>query len=348
MTLVNIPFFNMHRMPYDGTVGTHPLDANNDGIGAVLIAPKAGTIDRIGFPVSAVTGTSPTYRLGVQSASGRAPSGTYLGATNAAYVDNAPSGAGYTWLTLGETVTVSQGDILVATALYQSGTVDGSNFATAIRGLSVESFVVSAPYAITLTAGTWSVTARPPSISLKYDDDTVFPFTAAVSGAGNNAINRLSNPLYRGTLWTPAVDQRIVGVQILGSFDDADDFDVHLFEGTGSSPNQTVSVDSSVVHNATGAASAIFVPLEPETLTASTAYRVVIEPKTANFLNNFGHAVFADADSRSAFCGDLMGTTAATAGTWTDYTDRVYSIVPVIDQVDVAASSGGGSFVISG
>jgi hypothetical protein len=151
---------------------TQALNATNNGAWAVYLAPKAGTITKIGVNFTAKTGTAPTYRFGVEGVTPtRQPDSTYKASGNA-FVDAANPATGWAWRTLGTSVTVAAGDELAATVRYQSGTVDASNFSTIAVRMGTGTFL--APFAGTLTAGTNATVAGGlPCIALQYDDGTV-------------------------------------------------------------------------------------------------------------------------------------------------------------------------------
>jgi len=184
-------------------------------------------------------------------------------------------------------------------------------------------------------------------MSLQYDDGTVIGVTCPASALTNNAWNSGSSPIYRGTKWTPTGACRLVGGWIAARLPDNNVHTLALYAGTAAAPTVTATIDADTIVAANSSAAPIYVPLPPTALSASTVYRLVLEPTTANNNTTFAHAEFADADALAAFFGDLKGTTgvAGSPPTWTDYdngTDgyRAYPIIPVID--DVTASGAGG------
>lgn len=316
---------------------TQVLDANNDGVGAVLIAPKAGTIDRIGMYLTAVTGVPPTYRLGIEGVtSTRQPDNVYL-ASGGAYVDKGgiAFSPGWAWSTLGSPVTVAAGDKIAATARYQSGTVNASNCVTCGYGFSSTQPSANArPYSLTLTGGTWAAVRVLPIMAVRYTDGTVVGIPIA-STATVESWNSGSNPLHLGNLWTPSARCRLVGAQLCIRPQASSDFDVRVYLGGSSSPAAQASIDADVDWAGVSVTDPGEIVLPPLTLRPGVPVRLVVTPTTANSITQFIRINTPDADSCAAWVGELRGTTAQTAGTWTDYTNRIYPIVPLIDQVDV-------------
>lgn len=346
MALQTIPFHHTWNIATNGTLRTQDIDGSTDGAGVMCIAPKTGNIAKIGFNVTAKTGTSPTYRCGVEGIGAtRTPDGTYL-ASGAAYVDHAPSATGWTWQTLGTPAPVTAGDRLAGTIRYQSGTIDASNFITVQVGMTSASLVVLGPFGLKLTAGSWAGDSAPPSIALQYDDGEVVRFVQAATALTNNTPSSASNPKYLGNLWTPAVDQRIIGAIAFVYLDTNNDCAIQLYEGTDSSPTASVALEPDVNVGYNSGVGCIYVPFPPTTLSSGTAYRLVLVPTVAVNIIAFQHYVFPDDDCREALFGPLVGTTAGTAGTWTDYTTRGYPIFPVIDQVD--SGSSGSTIILCG
>lgn len=333
---------------------TQAMNANNNGGGAVLIAPKTGTIDSIGTLITAKTGTAPTYRFGVEgvSSGARTPDGTYLASGNA-YVDAANPATGWAWRTLGSSISVTAGNKLAATVRYQTGTVDGSNFATlAIRASSVFSNAFQ-PYGLALSSGTWSVSAAGPIVTaLRYDDGTVIGMDPVSSLANLNTWNSGTSPLYRGCKFTPSVACRAVGLWLGFRIPDTFDFNIKVFEGASGTPIATLAINADEHWAATTPVAPGFFPLSPLSLAAGTAYRFVVEPTTANNPTTAVEATLNDDGCLTAYAGDLCSTAGTSTPVWTDYdngTDgyKMFPAIPVIDDV-TTGGGGGGQRVICG
>lgn len=330
------------KLPLYGNITSHDLDANNDGFGFVFKAPKSGDISKVLFAVNAVDGTPPTYRVGLEGVSSRAPDGTYL-TSGTAYVDQSSWSTGTAWQTLGAAATVSAGDLVAATIRYQTGTVDASNNVQVSGQTQIGLAQSGNPYTCVLTAGSWAVgnTAMVALASVQYSDGTILSCNPAAT-VSNNSWSSASSPRYRGNKFTPPVDARIFGAWFQMRAGDTSDWSIELYEGTDSSPIVSAAVDWSECVAGTGQIYTVFVPFEPTALTGGTAYRIIANPTTTNANTYFGQLSFVDSDSAAAYAGMLSGSTASTAGSWTDDATVVYSIVPAMDQVE----SGGASTTI--
>lgn len=154
--------------PDSPSASNHTLDASNDGVGWVFQAPNAAPITHVGFRVGARTGTPPTYVAtleGVDTGTG-APDGSDIGSgsptakTFTPPADTTWDGT-WQWIQLTNPYTPTRGQFLAATVRHSSGTVDGSNNITVTSGFSGTLGLVDggAPYALTLTAGSWAKAA---------------------------------------------------------------------------------------------------------------------------------------------------------------------------------------------
>ncbi len=318
------------------TVATVALDATNDGVGAVLQVPKAGTIDRVGIYASAVIGAPPTYRVGVEGlTTTRQPNGVYL-ASGSAYVD-VPSvswSPGWFWFTLGTPVSVAAGDRIAATARYQTGTVNASNCVTAGYGFSsTHPAAYARPFALQLVAGTWSAVRVAPFVSVRYTDGTVvgFPISAA---ATTESWSNASSPLHLGCVFTPPVRCRLSGAALVIRPSASSDFEVRAYVGGASSPARSAAVDADVDWASATTTDPGEVEFDPLILEPNVPVRVVVTPTTANAITQLQRINVPDADSAAAWMGDLVSTRSPSVLAWTDDVTRLYPVYPVIDQVD--------------
>src|SRR3989304_3155455 len=69
------------------------------------------TLPKLKIRTTITTGTSPTYRIGLQGDSGGNPDGTWLGATNSAYGDYQLIGNVWETIILGENVSLVESTI---------------------------------------------------------------------------------------------------------------------------------------------------------------------------------------------------------------------------------------------
>ena len=103
------------------------LAASTGMIGVRFTAQQTKNVDKILIYITSVTGTSPTYRTGLQGESSGIPDGTWLGPTNNGYKD-AQFSAGWNELVLDEDVSLTADTDYFIVVEYNSGTIDGSNY----------------------------------------------------------------------------------------------------------------------------------------------------------------------------------------------------------------------------
>lgn len=126
---------------------THDLSHADDATAWVFQPVPGITITRLGVYIYSgfIVGTSPTYRLSLQSVnSSGEPTGTILGGGSPASAtsqlnDNTGAG-GWNWLDLDNSYTPSGGVLIAMVIEYSSGTIDGSNYATITHSLEGPQF----------------------------------------------------------------------------------------------------------------------------------------------------------------------------------------------------------------
>jgi hypothetical protein len=106
------------------------LDGSGEKLAFRFTAQSSKSVNKVHIYINSITGTSPTYRVGLQGDSSGEPSGTWLGATNQAYQDMTPSASGWITLTLNETASLTSGTVYHIVVQYQSGTINGSNYSS--------------------------------------------------------------------------------------------------------------------------------------------------------------------------------------------------------------------------
>lgn len=335
-------------MPTSSTMVTNAMNATGTGGGVVMFAPKTGNITDVCFPITATSGSPGTARCGIQGVSGRAADGTYL-AAGSAYVDISSWATGVAWRTLGTAAAVTVGDQICPSLVDLSGTWDAGNRITLGIGVRCLNTAHGQPYGIQYVGSSWSVADVNsfPAWGVKYDDGTVYACGAPCTITNNATWNTGSSPLIIGNRFTVTADSRLVGAHYCIRCGDTVDWVCELYADNASSPTASVTIDWSEDSQYSASPVSMYVPFNGLTLSTGVVYRIVLKPTTVNNPNTFVQMDFVDATARRAFSGEMYGTTADTAGSWTDTTTRLYPIAPVIDQVDVAGS-GGGSFVING
>lgn len=309
--------------------------ASGTGCGMIFIAPKTGTIDAVYVGITATSG-SPTITVGLEGAtSTRSPDGTYKNSGNAK-VDLVSPSTGGAWRTLDASASVTEGDNLATTVRYVSGT-------SATIGSTVSLETCDHPFGVTLSGGTWSQQQGIPSIAARYDDGTVVGL--AGMAASINSWGNATTPLLRGNLWVPPVDCKVYGVMVVMRLNVAGgSAKVSVYDGTTLLISQTVT---QAVTSGTNNPGIHYVYFDEQSLSAGGSYRFVVEPTTSATIGGFGQFDFVDSTGRDGYRASLLtGTTANTAGgAWTDTSNRMYSILPLISEI---SSGGGGAYVIGG
>lgn len=161
---------------YCFTAGIFNLDTTLKGFSHRFTAQESKTVDKI-YLLTALVGTSPTYRVGLQGDDEGDPDGSWLGGT--AYADVQFING---WLEIDITnAALTQGTVYHIVAMYQSGTIDGSNYGRMKYGkLSGGDYI---PYDLTLDSNydtrstddggtTWDNVYWHPLFLLEYTDAT--------------------------------------------------------------------------------------------------------------------------------------------------------------------------------
>lgn len=329
------------RAPTTTSLSSQAIDAaepSGDGIGLVFQA-LGGNITAISFNHTK-TGNPGTLRVALEGVGTRAPDGTVKG-SGACKWEGSPPGSGRSSYALSTPYNSTVGEVLAATIRAVSGTWDASNNIAASVSLSVSpGETTGPPYALLLTAGSWTVSAyRHPAICVHYADGRTQPLTCPATGVVANTWNSGSSPIYRGIRWDPPLAARLIGayVGIRCAAADNSHFNLKVFRNAESSPILSAYVDVAKLLYVNSAVIQAAIMLDPTIVYPGNTYRFVVEPTTANNNQQFNAVSFADAASRAIWAGPNLQGTTGTAGsppTWTDYADRFYPVIPIIDQLE--------------
>lgn len=135
--------------------GSFSLMDSSSKFSAKFVADKSTTITAFRLDVS-LTGTSPTYRFGIQSDSGGDPSGSWLNGN--AYLDTSPTATGWFILDIPDT-TLTTATTYHLVVEYNSGPIDNANY---ISVFYVIPNVTSGEGVLTFDGSTWtSLDAEP-------------------------------------------------------------------------------------------------------------------------------------------------------------------------------------------
>ncbi len=326
-------------------IGGTPLDAAADAVGAIYKAPRAGTIDRIGVWTVSVVGTSPTYRLALETvADGPQPSNTVR--TNTAVQPAqllTTLSAGWTWHTLTNALdNVTAGMEIAATVRYSSGTVDGSNHALVANNV-ITNATRNHPFPVVNTTGAWATFARAPIIALRYSDDFIVRGVCPINFLGTSNFAQNSTPDERGIFFTPPFTMSCIGAAAaIFPTGTAADFDIVLYD-SASTALRTVSFDVNRVSAATSWGQ-FRVGWSPVTLTQGANYRITLRPSTNNNVRLATYRYASQAELLTF--QDAYLTERTDAGSWTTFNNatdgfRSGCICPILEDITTGGVSGG-------
>lgn len=356
-TLVDIPplsYPSWGLMPSTATLTSITLDSANDGVGMFVSAPKDGTITGMRINVTAVTGTAPTYKCWLGTATtGDQINATPVGGGEAVQLETSTWTTGVQTITFGNSYEATAGEMLTLAVMYSSGTVDASNNITIRYAINWLTEYISHPTVATTTAGasSWVDSAVVgPMISLVYSDGTFStPYIPCDNGhdvaSGWDSSTSATTDLWRGTIFTPPFGCRLIGGWVTYRNAGSYGWTGALYSGTTQLCSATFTSDDL---QATSAGTLVFIPFDATVLTADTSYYLVMKPDTTSEFTDaltysFGSSAlraemfpdmyYAESDAASGGAPSSWGNNDATIGPL---------IVPVIDQIDIPASGGGG------
>jgi len=342
-----MPAANPTFLQYIDDAATVALDSATDAAAVVFLAPKAGTITKIHYSVQGVTGTPPTYIVGIEGVTGAEPDGTYKqnGGNNCtATVSSFTANNGYLQ-TLDYGYVATAGELLAATIRHSSGTADASNFIEVRIGSNSAMIHGSpaSPFGIGYT-GSWAAAGAyyVPSMAVEYSDGTILRQALPIADGVEEAHS--STTTWKGVLYTPPMDCRVIGVMAAIRNASLVDFEVAMF--TGTTETTVTTVDSSETAGTNAAGAYHFYPIEPQELTADTGYRFTIIPTAATAFTDWLAFAFQSEAIRIAVCGPLEHTESSgeSGGAPTGWTETAWQsllLIPVLDQIDDGAGAGG-------
>jgi hypothetical protein len=281
------------------------------------------TITRLGYFLSAVTGTSPVMRLSLQSvdASGN-PSGTPLGGGSPASVTLTPSGsATFAWFNLANSYTANRGDWLAWVFDYSSGTINASN--RPIVGTHVSSINNQHPYSIRVSAGTPDRSAGAASMPIWGFGSAGKAFGFPLQSVTNTAFSSSSTPNERALRFllsqNACSSYKVVGVRYLGTAAAAgNSTKIILYDGT--TVLQTLTWDSDYVAGLNVRPMCLyFQDATLATLAAGKEYRIGIQPQnTTNAMSMVQFDFASNADMEALPGGLDWYLSTRSGGAWTD------------------------------
>ena len=331
------------------TFANHSLDGSTDQTEFVFQARDVAAITHVGFRFNALTGTSPTYIASIQSNNNGVPSGIVVGGVSPASATFTATGMVTTkwqWIALANSYTPARGEVLWIVIAYSSGTIDALNFMSITSDCDFLGTRVSFPRVNLNNAGvrtlrttlslygykTASRTYGNPLETItetQYSSDSIpdeyaIKFTWAAATGATNTVKGIRF-LGRG----PAAAKTIL---------------VTLYDGT--TPLQTVTIDTDIVNTASAFRSFDFIFDETtlSTLTVGSTYRLGMAPQ--EIACNFAilTMLVAGAGDLSAYPGGAGWclSTRTDSGAWTDVTDgRPIAGLIMDDWTEPSGGAGG-------
>lgn len=335
--------------PQTATETTHALDANTDAYAALMNLENGhGNVTKIHINVQSITGTSPSYRVALESqADGQTADGTVLGVGNSAKKDGllvADANA----LTLDTAYPpTSDSQPVAVTVRYESGTVDASNFALLNAGITLHS-APNYPFFTLITAGTPAVGSGAPFVSLEYADGYIQPagqWAAAGTTVPSTTVSwaSSSNPLYHGNAWVPDFNAEIDAIETCLTLSGTADCNLKIFED--GVLKRTVAIDANRNWRTTTSGWAIY-PFTKLEITATKTYWFLIEPTTANNVTII-YPNLISLNAIKSLAGLLYGMTATSGLSPTYYNSGTFRVYPIWPRVYTADFGAGGSVLFN-
>jgi hypothetical protein len=335
------------------------LDGTTDSIEWVCAPPEACTITRLGFRLSTITGTSPTFALSLQgvTTAGRAD-GTIKSAGGAVDTFN-PSGLGLTagtwyWRTLGSSYAAAPGESLAIVLAYSSGTIDASNSIAVLTHVSNTVAAQRYPHAIQVNAG---AATRQVGLPIYGYGSSTLAYGRPAKNINAIVYNNGSTPDEYAVKYTlPAgmgATYTVLATRWSALVATGQTVLVNLYDGGGTSDTtvlNTVTWDTDLtsLNNASG----IFeVPWTDTTLATQTfgqTYRIGLAPQSATNMQVFEVVAEAVEDFDAWPGGQLFSLSTRSNGganTWTDTTTRRLWMDIVF--ADMSEPVGGGGLAYS-
>jgi hypothetical protein len=325
------------------------LDANDEALAFIFVAPRTKNLRKIGFRTNTVTtGAALNIRIETVDLATGFPTGTLVGTTTSA-VQTVLSSDDNTWFTVTLTLDASLAAGTAYAIVIANPSAAGGNLviSTSFGMITWE----GPPYACTFLGApptVWSkLSANGPfHFYLEYDDGTTdnvgnFPSSSIAGTAFNNTTATRERALY---FQLPA-PVSVIGC-VFGGDTDVGDYDVILYDSDGTSVLKSLSVDKELTRSASGL---VFIRFATQAdLLANTNYRLAIKPTSASNVTLY-EATFSSTTIMAALDmgANAHLSTKDSGGTWTQTTTQRPAIALLISALD-DGTGGGGAFPSQG
>lgn len=275
--------------------------------------------------------------------------GTFSGAAGTAYQDfNATTDitvSVFNEAVLTTPVTITKGSIFAILVDPTVGTWDTSNLLNTVRGINNAFPYLRFPYGFENTAGTFAFVNTASPIFYYKSSTTTYghPLQTFVGVNNNSGSTPDEYGLYFRIPTGTCTTYKVEGMR-LGFTPGSADFDVLLYDTDGATVLHSMTVDGNIMHTGNGAAFDFLFPQTTlATLTAGSYYRLVVRPSTTTAMGSVQYMTFPASADKKAVLGnadDVQYTSRTNAGSWTEVTDRLWTIQALIS--DMTATGGGG------
>lgn len=324
-----IPMIPM--LPY--TSSTFTIDAATDALGAIFIAQKTGTLDRLFCTANANT-SPPSYLARIESVSGGRPSNTII--ASGASVSFTPSTLNTLIVnSMGTPYAITKGDMVAVTIQHNSGTIGASNFSTLNQVLTAYPAIVFAQNGAGYITSTASYSSWSTGISntgfaafgALYDDgDTLgnaFPMIASVT---NTNVPTSGTDSYYGNVFTAPATLDCVGWVGCGQWSGS--CSVTLYDSNNIALAST-SI-SSGVYLASASVHAYHLFSSTVKLVKGQTYRLIARNSSGTVSVVSSRCDLANYRPRHLI-HDARSTTSSNGTSWSDDNARFASLAPLVD-----------------
>lgn len=331
---------------YTSAQSGHTLSNSTNKVANKFILPKSGTIDTVGFLITAKSGTPPAYNVAVVTLdSSGYPTTTAYGSS--AVQSYTPTATGWKWVTLSTPATAVAGDACAAIVYPSASTPDGSN------NIEVFNVEVAAPgVGMYNNYSSWTLLPYSTAMAVRYSDGTVWGY-ALTSKTLYQLLKNSTTPDEAGMKFTLPADMTCFGARFTNNYYGwgyAATFDVVLYDNTNSVVASCSVSDKDFVAAASGTAY-VNVFWAGASLTAGSTYRIVVKPTTdsGGDINLTRWQLDSAAAMAMLPCGDTwQGTSRTDAGSWTDVTTDMYPLALWVSSMTFSAGGGGGEYAYIG
>jgi hypothetical protein len=308
------------------------LDGSGDKIASVFISETASAITHVGYRQGAATGTPPTYRLSIQGVdSSGNPDGTIKGGGSPAsgtFTPTAGEDGEWVWIALTNSYTPALGELLSIVLDYSSGTVDGSNFITAVRSSTGIQGQGGFPYSLADTTGSWTKASGGfwgyKTASARYGHYCQATSMETITTSGHRRALAFT---FAGE---GASDYKLLGGNFFLDFPASGNVKFGLWSAGGLLASVTLG-SSQVASSTVDRVCHIYFDTQP-TLTPGTKYYLGVEADGNAF--EVGNFAFAEADDIAAWTQSTELALATFDGSsWTETATQTPMFQPVIQSV---------------